>query len=74
MIHPEQTDIGRQIIYREHGDHAGRIVEAGVLTSFNGSYAFVRYGDQAKSKATEFRDLVWPIRVYSDHQSWRQTN
>ena len=58
MIIPTQADIGRKVIYRERGDHAGRKVEEGILTSFNESYAFVRYGG-VTSAATDYADLEW---------------
>jgi len=58
MIHPTQGDIGRQVIYRERGTHAGRKVEHGVLTSFTERCAFVCYSGLT-SAATDFADLEW---------------
>jgi hypothetical protein len=58
MIEPTEHDIGRPVIYREAGRHAGRKVETGILTSFTKRYAFVLY-DGCTSLATEFRDLEW---------------
>ncbi|HEY4153532.1 MAG TPA: hypothetical protein VGM38_09445 [Pseudolysinimonas sp.] len=58
MIQPTQDDIGRKVVYREHGDFPGRKIEEGVLTSFNEKYAFVRYVG-VTSAATDFADLEW---------------
>jgi len=58
MIEPKPTDIGRKVIYREHGDFPGRKVEEGMITSFNASYVFVRYAGIA-SAATLREDLEW---------------
>jgi len=58
MIEPTQGDIGRRVVYREHGDFPGRKIEEGTLTSFNEKYAFVRYGG-VTSAATDFADLEW---------------
>jgi hypothetical protein len=44
------------VIYRERGDHPGRKVEEGVLTSFNEHHAFVRYSGVTPA-ATDFGDL-----------------
>lgn len=54
-ISPTPDDIGRSVIYR---GYAGE-VERGLLTSFNESYAFVRYGHGATSAATSFDQLDW---------------
>lgn len=58
MIQPTQVDLGRHVIYRERGDHPGKKLEEGILTSFSDLYAFVRYGGVA-SAATNFDDLEW---------------
>jgi len=58
MIEPKPTDIGRKVIYREHGDFPGRKVEEGIITSFNASYVFVRYAG-ITSAATLREDLEW---------------
>lgn len=62
MISPSPDDIGRRVIYREHGTHPGRKIEEGVLTSFNEHHAFVRYGIGITSAATNFADLEWSNR------------
>jgi hypothetical protein len=58
MINPTADDIGRSVIYREPGDFPGRKVEAGVITSVNEKYVFVRYGG-VTSAATRREDLEW---------------
>ena len=59
MIEPTKDDIGRKVVYREHGDFPGRKIEEGVVTSFNGSVVFVRYGASTTSAATAREDLEW---------------
>ena len=59
MIQLTQADVGRKAIYRERGDFPGRKVEEGVITSFNDSVVFVRYGASASSVATSRGDLEW---------------
>lgn len=56
MIRPTKKDIGRRVLYVPTVD--GR-PESGVLSSFNDLYAFVRYGGERHTKATNFKDLVW---------------
>jgi hypothetical protein len=58
MIQPTEADLGRKVVHRERGDFPGKKVEEGVLTSFNETYAFVRYGG-VTSAATDFADLEW---------------
>jgi hypothetical protein len=65
VIQPTENDIGRHVIYREHGDFPGRKVEEGILTSFNQLYAFVRYGG-CTSAATNFADLEWSHEARGD--------
>ncbi len=51
----KDTDIGAQVLYTP-------VVggwESGEIASFNDSYVFVRYGEDAGSKATRGEDLVW---------------
>jgi hypothetical protein len=49
------SDIGRKVRYRaRHGD-----IEEGVITSFNLTHAFVRFGNDVTSKACRFADLEW---------------
>ena len=60
MIRPTQEDIGRRVIYRERGTHAGRKIEEGTLTSYNHLHSFVCYGAPGTtSAATDFADLEW---------------
>ena len=58
MIHPTEFDIGRRVLYVGNSYEPGR-VEAGVITSFNDSYVFVRYGEEIHSKATRREHLDW---------------
>jgi hypothetical protein len=58
MIQPTEADIGRKVVYSERGDFPGKKVEGSVLTSFNETYAFVRYSG-VLSAATDFADLEW---------------
>lgn len=60
-INPTPRDIGRKVIYRERGDFPGRKIEEGVITSYNDSVVFVRYGTSATSAATDRADLDWLI-------------
>lgn len=57
MIDPTERDIGRKVIYT--GNYGGSL-EEGVITSFNNSYVFVRYGTKYTSEATSRSDLEWP--------------
>jgi hypothetical protein len=56
MIEPSDTDIGRKVVYR---DQSGHVVEEGVITSFNDTCVFVRYGSDVHSKGTRREDLEW---------------
>jgi hypothetical protein len=55
VVEPCKDDIGRSVIYRT----AESEPEEGVITSFNGSYVFVRYGANQNSKATSRHRLEW---------------
>jgi hypothetical protein len=55
MIEPSKDDIGRSVIYQA----AAQPPEEGIITSFNGSYVFVRYGADHHSKATSRCRLNW---------------
>lgn len=49
----QNDDVGRKVIYRPaHGD-----IEEGVITSFNSSYVFVRFGNDVTSKACRLDQL-----------------
>ena len=54
-IDPTEADIGRRVVYR---GYAGE-VEEGVITSFNNSVVFVRYGLGCTSAATRRDQLDW---------------
>lgn len=47
---------GRGVIYNSPG---GDKRESGVITSWNGSFIFVRYGSHKQSAATRPEDLSW---------------
>lgn len=55
MIEVTISDLKRAVIYRPPGGTA----ERGVITGFNDSVVFVRYGHDANSKATLRRDLEY---------------
>ena len=52
IIKVTDKDIGRKVIY-----DPGYKIEEGIITSFNDTYVFVRYGSDTNSKATYYRDL-----------------
>ena len=58
MIVPTNEDIGRAVIYTGNR-YPGGTVEEGVITSFNATSVFVRYGADKHSKATSREDLEW---------------
>lgn len=63
MIDPTADDVGRPVAYQKvwidsHG-HCHLKIEDGVITSFNDSFVFVRYGNDKNSKATLRQDLKW---------------
>jgi len=56
MIRPQTEDIGRRVSYKpKHGEPA----REGVLTSFSGSMAWVRFDGGTSSKATNPDYLTW---------------
>lgn len=56
MIEPTEKDIGRVVLYQGgHPDGKDR----GVITSFNASVVFVRYGAKQYSQATDRCALSW---------------
>lgn len=59
MIEPTEADIGRRVLYRPPRPNCQS--EAGVITSFNDCYVFVRYGADFGSKGTRREDLEWEI-------------
>ncbi len=54
-------NIGAAVVYKLFAD--ARHFEAGVITSVNDSYVFVRYGDDTGSKATYASDLTLSSRL-----------
>jgi hypothetical protein len=56
MIEPKENDIGRKVVYR---DRYGWKVEEGVITSFNDTNVFIRFGDDTGSKGTQRENLDW---------------
>lgn len=63
MINPTESDIGRKVVYivRDAMSREARIIdrEEGVISSFNASYVFVRYGAKVQTEATSRTDLEW---------------
>lgn len=55
MINPDKKDIGRNVTYKKDGCKK----EFGVITSFNKSGVFVRYGSDNHSKHTRREDLFF---------------
>lgn len=58
MVDPQQSDLGRPVVYTGNR-YPGGLPEMGVVTSFNQSSVFVRYGNDVYSKATSREDLEW---------------
>jgi hypothetical protein len=56
MIEPDQSDIGRKVIWCVHGNAQ---VKEGVITRFNEKYVFVRFGKEEKSAVTTRDELEW---------------
>jgi hypothetical protein len=54
MIDPKPADIGRKVVYRDPG---GWKVDEGVISSFNDTCVFVRYGTDTGWKGTRREDL-----------------
>ena len=60
MIEPTLKDIRRRVIYKPDPDSTERM-EAGVISSFNDDWVFVRYDDDGHPKATARVNLYWQI-------------
>jgi len=58
LIKVTEKDVGRTVIYKKEW-MTPRHWEYGVITSFNDSYVFVRYGADTHSKATRRQDLYY---------------
>jgi hypothetical protein len=50
MIKPNQSDIGRKVIWRVHSG-----AKEGVITRFNEKYAFVRFGEEERKHSDDER-------------------
>lgn len=59
MIEPTQADIGRRVGYTPSGRDPGEHTDVGVLTSFNDSFVFVRFGTGDTSAACLRENLDW---------------
>jgi hypothetical protein len=65
MIEPNQSDIGRKVIFRVH-DNAK--IEEGVITRLNKKYVFVRFGKEERSAVMTRDELEWKVaRSQSSH-------
>lgn len=59
-IEVTKDDIGRAVEYTDpYRDKAHERKQQGIITSFNESYVFVRYGSGDTSQATKRKDLNW---------------
>jgi hypothetical protein len=58
MIEPNQSDIGRKVIFRVHGNPK---IEEGVITQLNKKYVFVRFGKDEKSAVMTRDELEWKV-------------
>ncbi len=58
MINPVDADVGRTVVYTGNTYPGGKL-EEGIITSFNNTVVFVRYGADYISKATSPTDLEW---------------
>lgn len=56
MIEPQEGDAGRSVIYT---DPHKRVSERGIITSWNDTHIFVRYGYGSTSAATPRDRLEW---------------
>ena len=54
-----KDDIGRKVVYEPFRHCDTSLLEEGVITSFNDTYVYVRYGSDVHSKATRANDLVF---------------
>lgn len=56
MIDPTDSDIGRKVVYRAAPNFDP---EEGVISSFNDTGVFVRYGASVQPQMTRREDLEW---------------
>lgn len=61
MIEPTENDIGRTVLYHPGSGLTLGLPERGVITSFNATMVFVRYGADTGSKATKREHLHWEM-------------
>jgi hypothetical protein len=59
-IDPTSDDVGREVLFTGNRYATGEL-ERGIITSFNDSVVFVRYGTDMHSKATSRADLEWVV-------------
>ena len=53
----KKSDVGRKVVYTPFVDCDPSLKEEGVITSWNDTFIFVRYGDEVHSKATTPSDI-----------------
>ena len=63
MINPTVNDIGRKVLYMYPVLRGYGPAEEGVITSFNTTCVFVRYGNDLHSKATLREDLEFLVKA-----------
>lgn len=56
-IKPATELIGSKVVYRPFENSSPSLWEEGVITSFNDSFVFVRFGNDVNSKACKKEDL-----------------
>lgn len=61
MISPTTEDIGRKVIYTPSGDYPDKVIEEGVLSSFNDHYIFVRFGHSPIGVPVSRDNLDWLV-------------
>ena len=59
MIEPTEEDIGRNVTYTPYRGCTTKQLEFGVVSSFNDTYVFVRFGNDHHGKATRRDQLTW---------------
>jgi hypothetical protein len=61
MIEPTEKDIGtKRVIYKQNW-MTPKDWEYGIITGFNASYVFVRYGTELHAKSTKRENLYWDV-------------
>lgn len=64
-----KADIGRGVVYYSSG---GDKTEEGVVSSWNDTFIFVRYGDERQAKATNPKDLEWEFLLSATPKSTKK--